>query len=175
MLKAKLGVIVSLVVLVLSVSGCYGSITQTTTEYTTPATTTIPFAGFEPPQNTTWISPGKVNVANFHPGATAQYPITIHNGNSVTISYKIVARVPDNVTEEWTKATEKIVQDWVIVADPTPVLMPYETRDIMVTLNMPKNTVSPALKWEFWVSVMDATQSGMIKTEMCCRWLIDMR
>lgn len=35
----------------------------------------------QPPDDTTWISPAKVNIDNFHEGATAEFPLTIHCGN----------------------------------------------------------------------------------------------
>lgn len=127
-----------------------------------------------PPDDVTWISPGKVNVANFYPGATAEYPVTIHNGNDYAASFSVDYRYPDNVGEGYVKPTLE-VQDWVIVADTAPVLAPRETRDILVTLSMPEDTAVFAEQWEFWVSVSDTTQTGNVKTAMATRWLISMR
>jgi len=127
-----------------------------------------------PPDNVTWISPGKVLIGNFHAGGRAEYPITIHNGKDVPIEFLVYYRVPDHVPEDITKAPDT-VQDWVIIADPTPVLAPYETRDILVVLEMPGTAKDPAPKWEFWVGVKDNSQSGMVQTELCCRWLVSMR
>ncbi len=128
----------------------------------------------EPPTDRTWISPGKVNVGNFYPGARAEYSLTIHNGNDTVSSFSVAYRYPDNVAEGYVKPLPE-VQSWVIIADATPILMPKETKDVLVVLAMPKEAVSPTLKWEFWVSVMDTTQKGMIRTELCCRWLVQMR
>ena len=127
-----------------------------------------------PPDDVTWISPGKVVVGNFHAGGRAEYPITIHNGKDVTTEFAVYYRIPDHVPEDTTKAPN-MVQDWVIVADPTPVLAPYETRDILVVLAMPQTAVDPAPKWEFWVGVKDNSQTGMVQTELCVRWIISMR
>jgi len=127
----------------------------------------------EPPIDRTWVSPGKVNVSNFHPGAMAEYPMTIHNGNDTNTSFAVVYRYPDHVATGYVKPTIE-AQDWVIIADSTPILMPFETRDIMVTLAMPEDASIYDKKWEFWVSVMDNSQ-GQIKTELCIRWLVDMR
>lgn len=127
-----------------------------------------------PPDNVTWISPGKVVVGNFHAGGRAEYPITIHNGKDVTTEFAVYYRIPDHVPEDTTKAPN-MVQDWVIVADPTPVLAPYETRDILVVLAMPQTAVDPAPKWEFWIGVKDNSQTGMVQTELCTRWIISMR
>lgn len=130
--------------------------------------------GDEPPQDMTWISPGKVIVGNFYPGATAEYPITVHNGNDYATSFSVTYRYPDNVGEGYSKPSSE-VQDWVIIADMTPILQPYETRDIMVTLSMPEDAIVFAEQWEFWVSVSDTTQTGMVTTAMASRWLISMR
>ena len=127
-----------------------------------------------PPDDVTWISPGKVVVGNFHAGGRAEYPITIHNGKDVTTEFAVYYRIPDHVPEDTTKAPD-MVQDWVIVADPTPVLAPYETRDILVVLAMPQTAVDPAPKWEFWVGVKDNSQTGMVQTELCTRWIVSMR
>ena len=127
----------------------------------------------EPPIDRTWVSPGKVNVSNFYPGARAEYPMTIHNGNDTDTSFIVLYRYPDHVTTGYAKPPVE-AQDWVIVADSTPVLMPFETRDVLITLAMPEDANINDKKWEFWISVMDATQ-GQVKTELCVRWLVDMR
>ena len=127
-----------------------------------------------PPENITWISPGKVNVSNFYPGARAEYPLTIHNGNDTTASFSVYYRYPNHVGEGYEMPPEE-AQDWVIVADPTPILMPRETRDVMIALDMPEGANISTPKWEFWVGVKDTTQAGMVRTELCCRWLITMR
>lgn len=127
-----------------------------------------------PPENVTWISPGKVNVANFYPGARAEYPITIHNGNDVATEFLVSYRSPDNVATGYARPIVE-VQDWVIIADMTPILAPHETREIMVALVMPNDAIVFAGKWEFWISVKDNSQTGTIKTELCLRWIIDMR
>ena len=128
----------------------------------------------EPPADRTWISPGKVNIGNFYPGARAEYPITIHNGADTKTSFSVTYRYPDHVGEGYVKPPLE-VQDWVIIADSTPVLMPKETRDILVVLEMPKDSKVFAPKWEFWISVIDTSQVGMVVTELCSRWLVAMR
>jgi hypothetical protein len=130
-------------------------------------------SGVQPPDDMNWISPGKVIVTNFYPGARAEYPITVHNGNSVSTSFTIACRPADHVDEPYVKAPPYI-QDWVMVVDPTPVLAARETRDILVTLEMPEDAEVFAPQWEFWISALDTSQ-GMIKTEVAVRWLVTMR
>ena len=128
----------------------------------------------EPPMDVTWISPGKVNIGNFYPGARVEYSISVHNGSVTVATFAITYRYPDHVGEEYSKPTSE-VQEWVIIADSTPVLMPKETKDILVILEMPEDSAIFASKWEFWISVKDTTQSGMVQTELASRWLVSMR
>ena len=214
----------------------------------TPLTESTPVLNQRPPENRTWISPGVVNIGNFHPGARAEWPLTVHNGNEYITERKMVTtelsdtavviglkfllygdvkdisfttdvgykdhpiitnfdhntnaimieglasgvtreldvtykyysiyslayKFPDRVKEGYSKPS-LVVQDWIIIADNTPVLAPFETKEIMIALDMPSNAVFPSDKWAFWISVTDVTQSGMVATEMCSTWLVDMR
>lgn len=140
----------------------------------TPVTDSNVVLPGEPPSDVTWMSPGKVNIGNFYPGARAEYPITIHNGNDTTASFNVTYRYPDHVGDGYTKPSINS-QDWVIIADSTPILASGETRDILVVLAMPAGAISSSPKWEFWVSVVDTTQEGMVTTELCSRWIVDMR
>ncbi|MCJ7805209.1 hypothetical protein MUP46_01015 [Patescibacteria group bacterium] len=128
----------------------------------------------EPPADRTWLSPGKVNISNYYPGARAEYNITVHNGNSLPAKFAVTYREPSYVAPGYEKPPVG-AQDWVIVADPTPVLAPRETRDILVVLEMPKDVTNYPMKWEFWISVMDNSQAGTVTTELCSRWLVSMR
>jgi len=130
--------------------------------------------GTPPPEDVTWISPGKVMVANYYSGGKAEYPLTIHNGKDNPVSLSVYYMHPNSVSEGYSMPSEE-VQDWVIIADTTPVLEPKETRDILVTLAMPKDAVVVAQKWEFWVGVMDMSQAGTLKTQLATRWLVSMR
>lgn len=130
----------------------------------------------EPPPelyDKTWISPGKVEVGNFYPGARAEYPLTIHNGKDEPAEFSVIYRVPDNVGEGYAKAPNE-AKDWVIIADPAPVLAAKETRDVLIAVEMPKGSKAPP-KWEFWIAVKDITQTGMVQTELACRWLVTMK
>ena len=121
-----------------------------------------------------WISPGKVEVGNFHPGARAEWPLTIHNGSEEPAKFEVGFKLPGTVDEGFVVAPE-IVQDWVIIADPTPVLDAFETREVLIVLEMPEDAESPGLKWEFWIAVRDVSQTGMVQIELASRWLISMR
>ena len=121
----------------------------------------------------TWISPGKVEVGNFYLGARAEYPLTIHNGKDELAEFSITYREPDNTAEGYVRAPDE-AQEWVIIADPAPKLAAKETKDVLIAVEMPKGAKAPP-KWEFWIAVKDVTQTGMVQTELACRWLVTMK
>jgi hypothetical protein len=165
---------ISLVAIIMLLSGCVGY-----TEPNEPPSIPVPnqtevVLPKDPPMDKTWVSPGKIEISNFYPGARAEYPITIHNGKDTETLFSVAYRYPDNVATGYDKPNYE-AQDWVMVVDTTPILAPKETRDILVVLSMPKEAKIDSDKWEFWISVMDMTQKGQIRTELCVRWLISMR
>ncbi len=123
--------------------------------------------------NQSWISPAEVKVSNYYAGAQAEWNIKIHNGKDVLTSYRISYREPGKLREGYLAAPEN-AQDWIIISDEALVFAPKETKEILITLSIPKGTVVTDKKWEFWVSVIEQGQ-GNIETEMCSRWLISMK
>lgn len=128
----------------------------------------------EPPKDRTWISPGKVNIGNFYPGATAEWKISVHNGNMKPVSFSVNYRNPDYTADGFSMPPYQ-ADDWVIISEENPVIMPLETKDILITLDIPKSARNIPDKWEYWISVMDNSQTGIVNTELCSRWLVDMR
>ena len=127
----------------------------------------------QPPNTVTWISPGKVEVGNFYAGASAEWPIRVHNGNDVDTEFLIKYRYPDHVGTGYQFPTDS-VKDWITISTGSVIFGPHETKDILVSMYMPEDAVAPGDKWEFWVSVIDNSQEGFVKTELCVRWLITM-
>ena len=166
---------VSLVILAMTLAGCVGYAEPE------PAPTPEPeehsgsvILPENPPMDRTWVSPGKVQIGNYYPGGRAEYSVTIHNGKDTSTEFSVSYRYPDNVATGYDKPPLE-AQDWIIIADMTPILMPKETRDVLVALTMPKEAKVESKKWEFWISVIDMAQTGTIRTELCVRTLIDMR
>jgi hypothetical protein len=120
-----------------------------------------------------WISPSKVEVSKFYPGARAEYLLTIHNGNDYQAEFSITYRVPSEAAEDYAIAPAT-AQDWVVIADDTPVLAPKETMEVLIAVEMPEDAEAPK-RWEFWVVVKDETQTGMVQTELASRWLVTMK
>jgi len=114
-------------------------------------------------------------VGNFYAGARAEWPLLVHNGNDTPTTFSIYYREPDHTGEGYVEAPPE-AKGWVIIADCTPVIAPKTTQEIMVAIEIPRDyggQLPP--KWEFWIGVKDTTQTGMIQTEICSRWLISMR
>lgn len=122
----------------------------------------------------TWISPAKVQIANMYAGARAEWNLRMHNGNNVLATFAIKYRIADYTEAGYTKAPPE-AESWVIIADASPVLMPYETRNILIALEIPINATITADNWEFWISVKETSQGGTVQTELCSRWLVQMR
>lgn len=137
---------------------------QNSTSNTTNAT---------PPETSTWISPGKVYVDNYVASTSVEYELQVHNGNPHEATFTVDYRVPDNVMEGYERPTSE-VRDWVRFSEKRPLLQPYETRIVTIRLAVPSTAVVPGDKWEFWIGVMDQSQTGNIWTELCQRWLITM-
>jgi len=127
-----------------------------------------------PPDGQNWISPGKVEVGNYFPGARAEWPITIHNGNNEQAEFSLVYKYPNRVLDGYSFPEYGAV-DWVSFDDSLPLLAPRETKDVLVILEMPKDADFEEGKWEFWISVKDMSQGSFVQTEMVSKWRVDMR
>ena len=141
-----------------------------------PETTATETPTITPPPelyDKTWVSPGKVEVGDFYPGARAEYMISLHNGNDETAEFSLSYRVSDNTTDGYEPAPVT-AEGWVIIAEPSPVLAAKETKDILIAVEMPGDAEAPP-KWEFWIVAKDVTQTGMVQTELACRWLVAMK
>jgi len=163
----KLIILIAVAVLLL-LAGCPSS---------SPATQE-PFPWPEDKVNDTGIIPPKVKVSNFSPGATAKFPLTIHNGNDQPAQFSLTFLAAGDVDADTGYvyiAAPQEAQDWVIIADPAPVIAAKGTAYVLIALEMPEGATAPAERWEFRVVVKDVTQTAMIQRELACRWLITMK
>jgi hypothetical protein len=125
-----------------------------------------------------WTSPGKVMVSNLYPGAkNVEYPLTIHNGYDQPTEFSVTFLAAGDVDKDtgyiYVAAPEE-AQDWVIIADPTPVLDAKETREVLIAVEMPEDATAPAKRWEFRV-VVGWEGPGMLQRAYTCRWLVTMK
>ena len=120
-----------------------------------------------------WTSPAEVKIGNYYPGAVAEWKIKIHNGNDIYSKFLIAYSIPIKTREGYSMPPEGVA-DWVIIADSTPMLAPKETREVLVSLAIPKGIVVEEKQWEFQVLVLELGQ-GNIQTQTATRWLVTMR
>lgn len=181
-MKVRLAIVLILLVVILAFGGCdaYESpgeplpIEETPSPFSNPGNTSSSDLDTETRLvDQTWISPGLVQVGNYYPGARAEWDLRLHNGEDTIVEYLISYREPGS-TKTGYDMPPLGTEDWIIIADPTPILAPKETREILVTLAIPKDAGINSQKWEFWVSVIKIGQ-GMVQTELCSRWLVNMR
>jgi len=108
-------------------------------------------------------------IGGFQPQATRTLNLSYYSPATMQISY----RVPDHPLEGYTTAPDAAI-GWVIIADPAPVLQPWETKEIQVALAMPKDASTDLKKWEFWISMI-VVSGDTIQTEVAVRWLVTMK
>ena len=124
-------------------------------------------------ENETWIYPSKVQIGNFFPGARGEFTLRVHNGDLDSNEFSVYYRVPDAIRGEYAQAIEG-VRDWVVIEDSNFTLEPKETKEVLVILEMPRNTEVFAPNWEFWVAVKEK-QTGMVQVELASRVLVEMK
>ena len=122
-----------------------------------------------------WVSPTEVEIGNYYPGARAEWLLRVHNGSDSIAKYDIGYRIPySNNLRDGCQMPPAEAEDWVVITDSTIIIMPKETREVLVVLAIPNGAEVSSKKWEFWTSVAKQGQ-GMVATEVCVRWLINMR
>ena len=123
------------------------------------------------PEDMTWMAPGKVHIKNLYTGAQAEWLITVHNGEQEARDFVVKPRIPDYTDEKYEEFTKEML-DWVSVSSPRVTLRARETLDILVTVTRPIRDEQAHQNFEVWISVMDDSQTSMVRTELCSRWLI---
>jgi len=146
---------------------------------------------------TTWIGPGKVYLddddhiqeARGVDGRLYNYTVhglgllsyneefkcnlQIHNGGNQTAVFSVDYRYPDGVEAGYTRLSSDIRQ-WVYIKEKKPSIAPGETRNVPISLYVPLGANITGGKFEFWIGVIDQSQTGMIITELAQRWLVTM-
>lgn len=117
-----------------------------------------------------WINPGKVYITNLFPGSQAEWKIRIHNEKKVPNVFSVYYRNPDYVEKGYEKLPEKF-KNWIVV-DKTITVAPNSIGEVLVTVKMGPKDQAFSKKYEVWIAVMDDSQQGMIRTELCSRWFI---
>jgi len=133
-----------------------------------------------PPIESNWIRPGKVFIGNYTAGASISFEIEIHNGGDNTAEFSVAYRFPDGVIEGYSKPPSG-VPNWLYFRSGDVrgrrVIVPVESRGtciVQITLKAPEGSELPN-KWEFWIGVIDKSQTGMVITELASRVLVTMQ
>lgn len=117
----------------------------------------------------TWISPSKAIISNAHRYATISCYVDVRNATKNTATYTICTRDPDYYELPYIA----LPQSWISVEKTNIVVLPEQVLRVPVTINIPKSI--PAKKLEFWISVKNNNMSGMVKTELCAKWFVNIR
>ncbi len=136
------------------------------------AITAIPTIYEVSERGSTGVEPPKYTISNFSLGSEADLPITLHNGTNESISFIVSYRVP-SYTEEGYAPMTAIGESWLSFEPSTPVLQPKEKNSFIATLHLPSDAVVPD-KWEFWIAIKEAGQTGQVQTEICVRVFVNM-
>lgn len=131
-------------------------------------------SNFTPPNPTNnAITSGKIFVDHYVAGEPAVGELTIYNGNDHAAEFTVGYRIPDNTLEGYARAGSDYAE-WVWISDKRPLIQSHESYTVTIRLGMPSTGTPPADKWEFWIGVIDQSQTGDVVVELAQRWLITM-
>jgi hypothetical protein len=119
------------------------------------------------------ITPAKVFVNELTPGIEATYILTICNNSHDATTFSVGYRYPDFVADGYAKPSSD-VPGWIHISETLPTVPAHSTKNIEITLLVPSNATAPGKLWEFWIGVIDQSQTGMVQVELCQRWQVTM-
>ena len=116
-------------------------------------------------ENKDWIYPGKLEISLPSDNNSVEWNLRIHNGKSSTGKFSVYLRDPNYVEDGFER-----LEDWscVDISNKLLIIDPGKTEETTIMVNA-KNFKN---KQEFWIAVVDESQSDMIRAELCSRWLI---
>ena len=116
-----------------------------------------------------------VGAKTYFPGALVDELISIYNGGDTPITVAVTYRVPGhNLREGYTNAY-MVAEPWVSFSESRITIQPKETITVQMMLLMPVSATAPAQHWEYWVSIVDITQTSFVRLELNLRCLVNMR
>jgi hypothetical protein len=130
--------------------------------------------GNTPPNTSNWISPGKFYIEDYEPGSSVELLLQVHNGNPVAANFTVDYRHPDTTLDGYARAPSEARQ-WVWISHRKVTLDAYQTLDVTIRLGMPSSGNVTAGQWEYWIGVIDQSQTGIVQTESATRVLVTMK
>lgn len=128
---------------------------------------------YTPSSDNNWINPGKSFLTSCTAGTSHEWQLEIYNANNGSATFSVDYRVPDWVQEGYARPTQD-VRDWVYISNKRPVIAPHSTYNVTISLGMPSYGVAPGPQWEFWIGVIDQSQTGFVQVELAARFLVTM-
>lgn len=128
----------------------------------------------QPPETSNWINPGKFYIEGYEPGAAEELTLQVHNGNAFAANFTVDYRHPDTPLEGYTRAPSE-ARGWLWISHRKVTLEAHETLDVTIRLGMPTSGNVTSSQWEFWVGVIDQSQTGLVQTELATRVLVTMK
>jgi len=115
-----------------------------------------------------YISPGKLEINNVFRESSSEFTMKIRNGTSIDNKYSISVREPDRLEEGYSV----IPLSWISLSRKEIIILAGETKDIFITINIPKHISSKKLM--FWFSVKNEN-SSTVKVELCSKIMVNIR
>ena len=124
------------------------------------------------PVDSTWLSPGKIQISGVSPGNHIEQNITLHNGGETPVTFLVYYRTPDYVEDEFVTAPID-APNWITIDQESVLFAPKEKQEIPIILDLPDDIQIPE-RWEFWIGVKPK-EKNTLTAELCSRWLITMK
>jgi len=119
----------------------------------------------------TWLSPGKVNIDGLYPGATGEYYLRIHNSKDDPATFSIYSKEANTCTEGYTKLPPEF-NKWIKI-NPSSIVIPAKSvGEVLVSVTVGLRDKATNKKYEIWIGAMDESQKGLVKSEICSRWML---
>ena len=118
-----------------------------------------------------WLNPGKVYISNLSQGAQAEWNLRIHNEKETENSFSVYVRAPDYTAQGYEKLPPRFYR-WVEIPQSKIVVPPEQIAEALVRVKMGNEDWASQKNYEIWIAVMDESQKGMVRTEICSRWFI---
>lgn len=139
------------------------------------------------------IRMGKTFIADFYPGAFVDTlteddkseerlykkgdptGIIIVNNLDETRHYQLTCGQSTDLEPGYSETPSYVLEEWVRISNPNPILTAREIRLIPVSLWMPPDAETFADKWEFTIYVIDTGQTAFAQIGYGYRWLVEMK
>ena len=129
------------------------------------------------PNTSTYLSPGKIEIADINGGDYGEFEVTIHNGNEELTEFALSVRSPDNIPDIASGehlALPAEYHSWFTITELSPVLEADETRSILVSVQWPETIELDPGIYEVYISMVEGGQTGMVMVELAVRVIMTM-